>query len=367
MNPPGLRATVVIPHHRDPAMLSACLDAVSPDLPDSVEVVVVDNASAGDLEAVRARHPQVRFVRSERNLGFAGGANLGARHAGGGILVFLNDDTEPVAGWLDLLLARLDDDPQIAAVQPKLVQARDPRRFDYAGACGGYLDTLGFPYARGRIFQNLERDRGQYDGPARVFWASGAAFAIRRADFEAAGGFDGSFFAHMEEVDLCWRLALLGREVWAEPAAVVHHHGGGTLAPHAYLKHYLNHRNSLLMLFANSPGASLLPRLLVRELLEIAALGYALALRDPRHAAAIVAAHAWVLTHPHTLIAKRRRAAPFRRAGRASGLAPRSVAYHAFLRGRHTFAEVLEAARGRAGPAVARGSVEDASHRDAAG
>ncbi len=335
------RASVVIPHHAGSAMLGECLAAVAGTTPPGTKVIVVDNASAErPRERLAAAHPEVVWVESDCNRGFAGGANLGARTARGAVLVFLNDDTLPEPGWLERLLARLDVTPRAAAAQAKLVDAGEPGRFDYAGGAGGYLDWLGFPFVRGRVFETRERDRGQYDRAVPVFWGCAAALVVRREAFEAAGGFDETFFAHMEEVDLCWRLHLLGHEVWAEPAAVVRHRNAATLPKGSARKHFLNHRNSLLMLCANLPGGALAAALPLRLALEAVALGYALALRDGAHARGILRAQAWLWCHPGRVLAKRRAVAPLRRAGARPPLHPRSAVLAHFVRRRDTCAAI---------------------------
>jgi hypothetical protein len=182
--------------------------------------------------------------------------------------VLLNSDVEVTDGWLLPLRQYLDAHPDVAAVQPKLLSQRQKTHFEYAGACGGYIDRYGYPFCRGRIFSTVEADHGQYDAPAPIFWASGAALCIRLADYREAGGLDARFFAHMEEIDLCWRLRSLGRKIVCVPASTVYHVGGATLKKENPRKTYLNFRNNLLMLYKNLPEAELSRVLFVRGLLD---------------------------------------------------------------------------------------------------
>lgn len=235
-------------------------------------VVVADNGSTdSSLEYVAEAFPEVEIVRLDRNYGFAEGYNRALREVEADYFVLLNSDVEVTAGWCERLIEALERDPQLAAVAPKLLADADRERFEYAGASGGFIDVLGYPFCRGRILSATERDEGQYDTPREVFWASGAAFACRAERFRAEGGFDGDFFAHMEEIDLCWRMQSSGYRIGVEPRSKVYHLGGGTLSALSPRKTMLNHRNNLAMLFKNLPLGHLLWVLPVRLLLDVAA------------------------------------------------------------------------------------------------
>ncbi|MDW8467217.1 MAG: glycosyltransferase family 2 protein [Chloroherpetonaceae bacterium] len=213
-----------------------------------------------------------------RNLGYAGGCNFGFRHTEGKYVIFLNNDTEQEPDWIEHLVEVAESDERIAALQPKLrsmqAKLRGEKVFDYAGAAGGMLDMLGYPYALGRVFNAVEPDHGQYDESRDIFWASGAAMMVRRKAIEQVGAFDDDFFAHMEEIDLCWRLKIAGYRIVSVPKAVVYHYGGATLAAGNPRKIYLNHRNNLMMIIKNASWSRLLWLLPVRVLLELAALIY---------------------------------------------------------------------------------------------
>ena len=239
-------------------------------------VVVADNGSTdSSLEYVAETFPEVEIVRLDRNYGFAEGYNRALQEIEAEYYVLLNSDVEVTEGWCEKLVEALDADPQLAAVAPKLLADTDRERFEYAGASGGFIDILGYPFCRGRILSTTELDEGQYDDPREVFWASGAAFACRAEVFKSEGGFDGEFFAHMEEIDLCWRMQSSGYRIGIEPRAKVYHLGGGTLSALSPRKTMLNHRNNLAMLYKNLPLAHLLWVLPARLVLDgVAAASY---------------------------------------------------------------------------------------------
>lgn len=243
-----LRTKVVILNWNGAEYLERFLRKVKDSVPEWASVVVADNGSTDRSEEVVRSAGGVEWLPLGENYGFAEGYNRALEGMDGEVFVLLNSDVEPREGWLEPLVERLQSSETIAAVQPKILSWADPSKFEYAGAAGGQLDRYGYPFCRGRIMGTVEDDRGQYDEAAKVFWASGACLAIKAEAWRKAGGLDGSFFAHMEEIDLCWRLQLMGLEVWAEPRSVVLHIGGGTLPNNSPRKIYLNFRNSLLML-----------------------------------------------------------------------------------------------------------------------
>ena len=215
-------------------------------------IVVADNASEDDsVRILEQEFPEVELIRFSQNHGFAGGYNRAVGLVPEEIVVLLNSDVEVAPGWLEPLVALLDEEPGIAAVQPKILAYTNRNHFEYAGACGGFIDSLGFPFCRGRILNVTEEDRGQYDEVREVFWCSGAALCIRRESYLQAGGLDERFFAHMEEIDLCWRIRNRGYALKVQPASVVYHLGGGSLPMNHPRKLFLNYRNNLLMLYKN--------------------------------------------------------------------------------------------------------------------
>lgn len=237
-------------------------------------VIVADNGSSDDsVEMLRREFPEVELICFDRNYGFADGYNRALREVDAPLCVLLNSDVEVRDNWLEPLFRFMNAHEEYGACQPKIRSLAAPEMFEYAGAAGGYLDVNGYPYCRGRLFDTVEEDHGQYDaadagGCADIFWATGAALMVRRELFNRLGGLDPQFFAHMEEIDLCWRIQLAGFNVAAVTESVVYHLGGGSLPAGNPRKTYLNFRNNLLMMHKNLPDSSRRRRLLFRRLLD---------------------------------------------------------------------------------------------------
>ncbi len=233
------------------------------------KVVIVDNNSSDDsIEFVRSHYPQIEIIVFNKNHGFARGYALALPQIKSEYYVLLNSDVEVTPGWLDPVLAELDRDPTIGAAMPKILSYSDRSLFEYAGAAGGFIDKFGYPFCRGRILNVIEPDEGQYDDPVETFWASGACMFLRAKAYGQTGGLDGDFFAHMEEIDLCWRLKRLGYKIVYNPESVVYHVGGGTLPNDNPRKLYYNYRNSLYLLFKNLKGSQYFTRLFPRLILD---------------------------------------------------------------------------------------------------
>ena len=233
-------------------------DVVNYSIVDNAVVYVADNASTDDsVEMLRSEYPQVKVILLEKYCGFAEGYNKALAQIEAEYYVLLNSDVKVTHHWLQPLVEFMDAHRDVAACQPKLLSIIDTDSFEYAGACGGFIDLYGYPFCRGRVFNTIERDKGQYDTAMPILWATGACMMIRSSDYWNAGGFDGRFFAHNEEIDLCWRLRLLGRKVYCIPDSAVFHLGGGTLPKSNPMKTYLNFRNNLTMLYKNLPDREL--------------------------------------------------------------------------------------------------------------
>ena len=225
-------------------------------LSQGADVIVADNGSSdGSVEWLKENYPSIRVLAFEKNHGFAGGYNLAIETLQEyKYIVLLNSDVEVTAGWVAPLKEYMQLNPDVAACQPKLKSYTNKEMFEYAGAAGGFIDKYGYPFCRGRVFDTTEKDNGQYDGEAKdIFWATGAALMVERESYLTASGLDTDFFAHMEEIDLCWRLHLLGKRIAVVPQSTVYHLGGGTLAAGNPRKTYLNFRNNLFMLYKNLP------------------------------------------------------------------------------------------------------------------
>lgn len=265
------RIAVVILNYNGAEMLRAFLPFVVDYSPEA-EVIVADNCSTdASAQVMREEFPAVRYIQLEKNYGFADGYNRALAQVEAEYFLLLNSDVEVTQGWLAPMLEYMDSHPGVAACQPKLLSYKNKKEFEYAGACGGFIDKYGYPYCRGRIFDTVEEDKGQYDSVAELFWATGAALMIRAEDYRVAGGLDGTFFAHMEEIDLCWRLRSRGRGIVCIPQSCVYHVGGATLNKSNPRKTYLNFRNNMLMLYKNLPENELRHVMFVRALLDYVA------------------------------------------------------------------------------------------------
>jgi GT2 family glycosyltransferase len=264
-----MRVAIVILNWNGKKFLEKFLPSVIETSSHIARVIVADNASTdGSVTYLKQSFPEVEIIINSKNGGFATGYNTALQKVDSEYYILLNSDIDVTPGWIEPVIALLDSNKNIAAVQPKIRSYYQPEKFEYAGAAGGYIDAFGYPFCRGRLFQNIEVDHGQYDDIAEVFWATGACMFIRKDDFWLAGGFDDDFFAHMEEIDLCWRLKNMGKKIMVCPQSVVFHIGGGTLPKKSWKKTYLNMRNNNIMLLKNLPKRKLIPIFASRFLLD---------------------------------------------------------------------------------------------------
>ena len=276
---------------------------------DMAEIIIADNGSTDDsLLFLSKNFPNIKVINNKENLGFAGGYNNALDRIHAEYYVLLNSDVEVSDNWLLPIIRLMDKDKDIAACQPKLLDFNNRKKFEYAGASGGFLDNLGYPFCRGRIFNFLEEDAGQYNDTAEVFWATGACLFVRADIFWEVGGFDSDFFAHQEEIDLCWRLRNKGYKIMVEPKSEVYHVGGGTLNASSSFKTYLNFRNNLCMLFKNLPLPCLFFVVIFRLLLDAVASITFLKQKDGfSHFFAIIKAHFYFYCAIPKLIVKRQK------------------------------------------------------------
>jgi GT2 family glycosyltransferase len=251
---------------------------VTNTITQNVDVVVADNGSTDEsISYIESNHPNVKIIRLDKNYGFASGYNLALKQIDAEYYVLLNSDVDVPQEWLNPLIQFMDKNPKAAACMPKILDYNNPSHFEYAGAAGGFIDFLGYPFCRGRILSCIEEDKGQYDNPLEIFWASGACLFIRSKAYWEAYGLDDDFFAHMEEIDLCWRLINSGYSIWCIPNSKVYHVGGGTLPNNNPRKLYYNYRNSLFMLYKNLPKNKLFSIILFRLVLDgLSAVAYLL-------------------------------------------------------------------------------------------
>ncbi|MDY6297857.1 MAG: glycosyltransferase family 2 protein [Alloprevotella sp.] len=350
MTPLPPRTAIVILNWNGEKMLRRFLPSVVKQCPHDAIVVVADNGSTDhSLEVLRQDFPSVYVEKLKENFGFAEGYNRAlSREEIGRIteydyldyFVLLNSDVEVSADWLQPLTRFMDEHPDAAACQPKLRAEGQRDYFEYAGAAGGYLDRYGYPYCRGRVFSTVERDEGQYDTPAPVLWATGAALLIRRKDWEESGGLDGRFFAHMEEIDLCWRLRARGHDIFCIPQSVVYHVGGGTLNAGSPHKTFLNFRNNLFMLYKNLPERDLRPVMRMRCFLDYVAAAKMLLTDGPSHAAAVLRARREYKARRHEFRPQREENLRLSTGKPIAEILPASLLWLYYARGRKTFARL---------------------------
>lgn len=337
---------VVILNYNGRHYLEQYLGGVVDSLEQNCQLVVADNASTDDsVTWLRDHYPEVALIELSENLGFAAGYNEALQQVTAEIYVLLNSDVRVTPGWLSTVLTHFTD-PTVGAVQPKILSEHNPECFEYAGASGGYLDFLGYPFCRGRVFAHTERDEGQYDCTTEIFWATGAALFVRSEVFHALRGFEPEYFAHAEEIDLCWRMKRAGYRIMVEPAARVFHVGGGTLAYDTPHKAFLNFRNTLITSFKNEHTLRLLWWLPLRLLLDGAAGLLFLSQGKFEHIAAVIRAHlSFYAKLPLWVYRRARRSEEIRKIAIGSsrtdaGRVADSIALHYYLLNHKRFSQV---------------------------
>ena len=319
-------------------------------------VVVADNGSTDDsVTYLQQNHPGVELILFKENHGFARGYNLALQQVQADYYLLLNSDVKVVPDWIEPLVELAENDEKIAACQPKLLSYEQPLFFEYAGACGGWLDHFGYPFARGRVFDFCETDEGQYDDIEPIFWASGAALFIRSNVFHEVGGFDPFFFAHQEEIDLCWRIQLLGYKIFSCPESVVYHVGGGTLPKGNSLKTYLNFRNNHIMMYKNTGGFKRVYIMLFRLLLDAVSGFKSLLSGDGGYFVSVFSAH---LSFAKWLVFKQKESVfPKTKKGELDGYFRGNMAWEHFINGKKKFSEIIPAAP-EGGQKVLKGRIE---------
>lgn len=301
-----LSVSIIIPHFNGEKIIIDCLESLQKTNFQYKEIIVVDNGSTDkSISLIEFQFPNVKIIKSPTNRGYAGGCNLGAESAMGKYLIFLNNDTIHNSNWIEPLVNKMESNPNISSVQPKILNAIHKDQFDYAGGAGGFLDKYGFPFARGRIFDTVEKDNGQYDDACEIFWASGTAFITQKNIFDRMGGFDETLFAHFEEIDYHWKCKLAGFKVWVQPESVVYHIGGATLSYQSPKKTYLNHRNSFVLMLTNTSKGELIKYIISRIAFEKISFFKDLITGNFSHAFAHVKAGFWIFFHPRFIYKKR--------------------------------------------------------------
>lgn len=307
----------------------------------NMKIIVADNGSTDDsINFLTDTYPTIQIIRLEKNYGFAKGYNKALKQVSSDYYMLLNSDVEVEPNWLQPMVALLESDSSIAACQPKLLTYHNRALFEYAGGAGGWLDKYGYPFAKGRIFDVFEEDKGQYNKSEPIFWASGAALFIRAAVYHDMKGFDEYFFAHQEEIDLCWRIQLGGHKIYSCPASVVYHVGGGTLPKGNSLKTFLNFRNNRIMLSKNLPFSKKLLVIPVRNFLDVVSAWKGLLSGDGGYFIAIIKAHLafykWWLFHKKESVFPATKKAPL------SGYLQKNVAWLHFAKKKKYFSEIVD-------------------------
>ncbi|MGM0634936.1 MAG: glycosyltransferase family 2 protein [Bacteroidota bacterium] len=269
-------------------------------------IYLIDNASTDDSVAwVKKNHPTINIIKFDKNYGYAGGYNLAMQQLEEEIVVLLNNDVEVTENWLKAIINLFQEKQEIAAIQPKILDDKKRNKFEYAGAAGGFIDWFAYPYCRGRVFTEIEKDKGQYNDEIEIFWASGACLAVRNSVYKQLNGFDETYFAHMEEIDLCWRMQNAGFQVYYTGKSEIFHLGGGTLNNQHPKKTFLNFRNSLFNLLKNAPSKNIYLKLFIRMLLDgLAAFSFLLQAK-PTHFFAVLKAHFSFYVHFNEMLQKR--------------------------------------------------------------
>ncbi len=286
-----MKTAVVILNWNGKSLLKQFLPSVI-KYSQKAEIYVIDNASTDDsVDFLKEHFPEVKLVQLDKNYGYAGGYNRGLKQIDADIYALVNSDVEVTQNWLLPVVKRFENEPDTVVIQPKIKDYKNKKMFEYAGAAGGFLDFFGYPYCDGRIMFEVEEDQGQYEISKDIFWASGACFFIRKDTFDKHKGFDESFFAHQEEIDLCWRIKHTGKRIKYEPASVVYHLGGASLNAQNPFKTYLNFRNNLITSLKNLPFFYIFPVTFSRLVLDGLAGIVFLLQGKPKHTWAVVKAH----------------------------------------------------------------------------
>lgn len=331
---------IVILNWNGKSFLEKFLPSVMASVYTTKEIIVADNASTDDSVAfLKQQYPQISIIQNGANLGFAKGYNVALKQVEADYYVLLNSDVEVTPNWIRPVIDLMELDASIAACQPKLLAYNNKAEFEYAGASGGWLDKFGYPFARGRVFDDCEKDLGQYDDAQPCFWASGAAFFVRSSVYREMGGLDEFFFAHQEEIDFCWRLQLAGHKVFVQPASVVYHVGGGTLPKGNSRKTFLNFRNNLIMVYKNLPLVSAVWKIPFRMMLDAASAWRGLLSGDGGYFIAICKAHVhfigWLGSN------KKQSVFPTKKGGKLYGWYNGSVVWAYFISKKKLFSEII--------------------------
>jgi len=309
---------------------------------EGAEIIIVDNASTdGSMSYLQSTFTNLKTIILDKNYGFAGGYNKALEQIKAEYYVLLNSDVEVIADWLQPIMTYLDSNMDVVACQPKIKAYHTKNCFEHAGASGGFIDYLGFPFCRGRVLGTAEEDKGQYDEVCDVFWATGACLVIRADVFWKVGAFDETFFAHMEEIDLCWRLNARGYRIVCVPQSTVYHVGGGTLNVESPYKTYLNFRNNLLMLYKNLPQQSLAKTLKWRKVLDYIAAAQLYLTGKPKNAASVLKARKDFKIMQPDFVEKRNENILYATQTNCNEMLNKSIVVEYYLKNNKTFSQII--------------------------
>jgi hypothetical protein len=308
---------------------------------ENIELIVADNGSTDhSLEFLKANFPEVTLLNLKENYGFAKGYNVALNQIEADYFVLLNSDVKVEENWIHPCIDQFDRDEKVVAVQPKILSFNKPEFFEYAGAAGGFIDKFGYPFCRGRILDHVEKDENQYNQPGEIFWATGACMFVRAEAFKTSGGLDADFWAHMEEIDWCWRMKNQGYKIVYEPASVVYHLGGGSLEYGNPKKVYLNFRNNLYMLYKNLPKNKFLPIFLTRMILDGVAAAKFLLGAEFKAFGAVAKAHLFFYKNLSALRKKRKELLTLASVNNHKQIYPKSIMWKFFVQKKYKFAEL---------------------------
>ncbi len=331
---------VVILNYNGRNYLEKFLPSILASTYTNKRIIVADNASLDDTKLLlKSQFPEVELVLLDKNYGFAEGYNQALKSVEAAYYILLNSDVEVTPGWIEPVIALMESNHKIAACQPKILSYHQKDSFEYAGAAGGWIDEFGYPFSRGRVFDNCEKDTGQFNDNTEIFWATGAAMFVKSSVFKNLGGFDGFFFAHMEEIDLCWRMQLAGYKIMCCPSSVVYHVGGGTLPKGNSRKVFLNFRNNLIMLFKNLQWKEKLWKIPFRFVLDAAFAWKALLQGNSTAYFAVAKAHASAIKW--LFAAKTKQKLPKTSMKKLGGVYYGSIVWAHFVKGKKRFSEIV--------------------------
>jgi GT2 family glycosyltransferase len=334
--------SILVLNYNGRKFLKECFESLLKSEYSNYEIVLVDNNSSDDsVDFTLSGYPMVKVIQTNSNSGYSRAYNIAFKETKGKYYILLNNDVVVEKNWLEPLVDAAENDDRIGALQPKIRSLIDDGYFEYAGASGGYMDKYGYPFLRGRIFYTIEKDEGQYNDEIPVFWTSGAAMFVRASALNKSGNLDEDFVHHMEEIDLCWRLHLVGYTLKVIPASVIYHYAGATIKADSFKKLYWNHRNGLIAMIKNLQLKNLVKSFAIRYMLDIINAFYALIVQfDIKHTYSIVKSHIWIIFHLGFILAKRRAVQNIRLVDDSEYMTlvyPGSVVMDYFLRSKKTF------------------------------